>query len=162
MVTQELSRLLARDINRVIAQVRAFPEERLLWEILPGVSNSAGNLVLHLVGNLNEYIGRQIGGVAFIRERPREFADKGVSPTELIRNLEAVASMVSQVVANLQADALAAKYPEAVLGYEMTTIHFLIHLIGHLNYHLGQIDYLRRILTGNGAIQLPSVSSLND
>ena len=162
MVGQELSRLLERDIHRVIAQVRAFPEERLIWETLPGVSNSAGNLVLHLIGNLSEYIGRQIGGIAFTRQRPREFADKGASSFELIRNLEAVASMASQVVANLQADALAAKYPEAVLGYEMTTIHFLIHLIGHLNYHLGQIDYLRRILTGNGAIQLPSVSSLSD
>ena len=155
MVAQELATLLWRDINKVIEQVRAFPEDRLLWETRPGVSNSAGNLALHLIGNLSEYIGRQIGCVAFTRQRPKEFSDKGVSATELITRLEQVAELTHRIVAGLTETTLSAKYPELVLGYEMTTVHFLIHLLGHLNYHLGQMDYLRRMLTGDGAIQYP-------
>ncbi len=156
MVASELAKLFARDINKVIEQVRAFPDEQLLWENRPGVSNSAGNLVLHLIGNLKEYVGRQLGGSAFTRQRQKEFSDKGVSSAELIQRLEEVASLVPEVVANLTESSLSAKYPESVLGFEMTTSYFLIHLVAHLNYHLGQIDYLRRVVTGAGAIQYPN------
>ena len=156
MVARELAALFERDIYKVIEQVRAFPGEELLWETRPGVSNSAGNLVLHLIGNLREYIGRQLGGDAYTRQRPKEFSDTGVSGAELIQRLEEVASIVPEVVASLTDSALDVKYPEAVLGHEMTTAYFLIHLIGHLNYHLGQIDYLRRVVTGAGAIQYPN------
>ena len=156
MVAQELATLFGRDINKVIEQVRAFPEDRLLWETRPGMSNSAGNLALHLIGNLSEYIGRQLGGMAFTRQRSKEFSEKGVSITELIARLEQVAELTHRIVAALAEATLSARYPEAVLGYEMTTVYFLIHLLGHLNYHLGQMDYLRRMLTGDGPIQYPN------
>ena len=156
MVAKEIAGLFWRDINKVMEQVRAFPEEHLLWETRPGVSNSAGNLVLHLIGNLREYVGRQLGGITFTRQRPKEFSDKAVSAADLIQRLEEVASLVSEVVAKFPESGLSAKFPENVLGFEMTNAYFLIHLIGHLNYHLGQIDYLRRVVTGAGAIQYPN------
>ena len=131
MVAQELATLFGRDINKVIEQLRAFPEDGLLWETRPGVSNSAGNLALHLVGNLSEYVGRQLGGVAFTRQRPKEFSDKGVSATELITRLEQVAGLTHRIVADLTETTLSAKYPESVLGYEMTTVHFLIRSSPH-------------------------------
>jgi DinB superfamily len=152
MLSEEFSALFERDLNKVILQIKAFPDEGQLWITAPGVTNSAGNLVLHLEGNLREYVGRQLGGIAYVRERPKEFAERFVPANDLLQRIESVKEMVPAVIKSLNASQLNANYPENVLGYPMTAQYFLIHLHGHLNYHLGQIDYLRRILTGNGAL----------
>ncbi len=151
-MVNDLARLFARDLNKVAKQIQSFEEERQLWMVLPGIANSAGNLVLHLVGNLREYIGRQLGGIDYTRNRPSEFENIPVAASELLQRIEFVGAMVPQVVESLKEPQLLALYPEKVLGEEMTTHFFLIHLHGHLNYHLGQIDYLRRILTKGKAL----------
>lgn len=145
MTAAELAGLLRRDLLRLADQIGRVPEE-ILFATLPGVTNSCGNLAMHLEGNLREYIGRQLGGVAYVRERPLEFAGKDVGRDELERRVREVAELVPGVVDALTPDRLAAVYPENVLGTPMTVGQFLIHLYGHLNYHLGQIDYLRRLL----------------
>jgi len=138
---------MRRDIQKLAQQIRAFEvDESKLWAVLPGVANSAGNLALHVEGNLREYVGRQLGGVAYQRQRPREFSDRDIPVSELAVRIDKLAEVVATAVAALDAGALDRAYPENVLGVELTTGQFVIHLHGHLNYHLGQIDYLRRIL----------------
>lgn len=154
MISSELSALYKRDISRLIQQLQVFPDDHSLWRTAPGVTNSAGNLALHLEGNLREYIGRQLGGVDYTRQRPREFSEKGLGIDELVTRIEAVRDTIVPVIASLSGTTMDALYPENVLGTPLSTRQFLIHLQGHLNYHLGQIDYLRRVTTGDGAIAL--------
>jgi uncharacterized damage-inducible protein DinB len=157
MLANELSALFARDIERLIQELRAFPDTAAVWTTAPGVTNAAGTLALHLEGNLREYIGRQLGQIAYTRQRPLEFSARGVEQTELIARLEAVKEMVPRVLQGLSRSQLDAHYPEAIYGKPITTRQFLIHLLGHLSYHLGQVDYLRRFTTGNGAIDLAAL-----
>ncbi len=154
MLSTELAALCERDIARLIQELKAFPDTASVWTTAPGVTNAAGTLALHLEGNLREYVGRQLGQIAFKRDRALEFSARGVERQEIIARLEAVKAQIPPVVAALSAAQLDAIYPENVLGKPITTRQFLVHLAGHLNYHLGQVDYLRRITTGKGAIDL--------
>ena len=146
-MTLQLAELFRRDLGRLIQELRAFPDDAALWRVVPGVTNSAGNLTLHLEGNLREYIGRLLGGIAYTRDRPNEFGAKGLTSAELIARVEAVAAMVPGVVASLTPEVLDGPYPD-VPGALQPTKQFLLSLYGHFNYHLGQIGYLRRTLTG--------------
>jgi len=148
----DLAALFRRDLEKVIQQLRTFPEGPALWQLAPGVTNCAGNLALHLEGNLREFIGRQLGDVPYQRRREQEFATKGVRASELITRLEEVAELIPRVVSSLSDEVLAAPYPSQVVGGYASTQQFLFHLLGHLNYHLGQIDYLRRFLTHGGVV----------
>jgi len=157
MLATELSALFARDIARLIQELQAFPDTETVWKTAPGVTNAAGTLALHLEGNLREYIGRQLGQIAYTRQRPLEFSARGVEQTELIARLEAVKASVPRVILGLSDAQLEAVYPEDVLKKPLTTRQFLVHLLAHLNYHLGQVDYLRRVLTGHAAIDLAAL-----
>jgi hypothetical protein len=154
MLASELAALFARDIARLIQELQAFPDTESVWKTAPGVTNAAGTLALHLEGNLREYIGRQLGQIAFTRDRPLEFSARGVARDDLIARLEGVKAQIPSVISKLSDAQLEAIYPENVIGKPITTRQFLIHLEAHLNYHLGQVDYLRRIATGKGAIDL--------
>jgi uncharacterized protein DUF664 len=157
MVASELAALYARDLQRLLQELRAFPDTAALWTTGPGVTNAAGTLALHLEGNLREYIGRQLGGVAFTRNRPLEFSARDMAQPEVIARLEAVADLIPRVIASLSPSQLDAMYPENVLNVPLSTRQFLIHLFGHFSYHLGQLDYLRRLTTGEGAIALAAL-----
>lgn len=135
----------------MVQELKSFPGGPELWSTLPGVSNSAGNLVLHLEGNLREYVGRQMGHVPYQRQRPLEFSPTGIPLDDLIARMESVAELIPAIVAALPENALESLYPENVFGSPMTVRYFLFHLFGHLSYHLGQINYLRRIVTGQSA-----------
>lgn len=151
-LTAELAFLFRRDLPRLVHQLDAFDDQQL-WAVLPGVTNSAGTLLLHLNGNLREYIGRQIGGVAYQRDRPREFAARDVPRAELAADLAALPALVAGVFESLSDSRWDDMFPEQVLpGGPVTNRQFVVHLYGHLNYHLGRIDYLRRALTGQGAL----------
>jgi hypothetical protein len=158
MLASELAALFARDIARLIQELNAFPDTASMWKTAPGVTNAAGTLALHLEGNLREYVGRQLGRIAFTRDRPLEFSARGVERDELIARLEAVKAQIPAVIAALSDAQLDAIYPENVIGKPITTRQFQVHLEGHLNYHLGQVDYLRRVTTGNGSIDLAGLS----
>ena len=151
-IPDELSALFHRDLTRLLQQLQAFPSEGALWERAGGISNSAGNLVLHLEGNLREYIGRQLGKVPYRRERALEFSRTKVPTIELVQRIEEVRKLVPAAISRLSTEEFEMLYPEKVLGASLSTRMFLIHLYGHLNYHLGQIDYLRRVLTGDSAV----------
>jgi Protein of unknown function (DUF664) len=157
--SKELADLFARDIARLIQELKAFPDTTSVWKTAPGVSNAAGTLALHLEGNLREYIGRQLGHVEFTRDRPLEFSARGLDRDDLIARIETVHETIPPVIARLTAEQLEARHPENVLGQPLTTRQFLIHLAGHLNYHPGQVDYLRRFVTGNAAIDLAGLKA---
>jgi hypothetical protein len=154
MLSTELADLYARDLTRLIQELTAFPDTASLWQTAPGVSNAAGTLALHLEGGLRHFIGRQLGKIEYTRDRPLEFSARGVERAELIARIEAVKASIPPVIAALSDAQLDAIYPENVTGKPLTTRQWLIHLNGHINYHLGQVDYLRRFATGNGAIEL--------
>ncbi len=154
MMAAELAELFARDLQRLGQEIAAFPDDNSLWTTIGGASNSAGNLALHLDGNLRDFIGRVLGGVDYQRERDKEFSSKNLSQAELLAKIGALQPLIPGVIAGLRAEALAAEFPLVVLGKPLTTGMFLMHLSGHFNYHLGQIDILRRGITGQGALPL--------
>jgi len=141
----ELATLFRRDLGRLSKQIESFPNDEALWRTLPGVTNSAGNLALHLEGNLREFVGRQLGQIAYQRNRELEFSARGLSKQELLMRLAGLRDSIPFVIENLSADQLEKEYPQVVLEAATSTGEFLIHLYGHLNWHLGQVDYLRRI-----------------
>lgn len=152
-IADELAALFQRDLTRLLQQLAAFEDEAVLWERVSGIANSAGNLALHLEGNLREYVGRVLGGVPYERVREEEFTGKGIPIAVLAARLEEVRALVPGVIRQLSDEQLEATVPENPMRSPLSTRQFLIHLNGHLNYHLGQIDYLRRVLARGGAIE---------
>lgn len=150
---EALATLFHRDLTRLHQEIEAYPDEETLWRVSEGINNSAGNLVLHLMGNLNAYIGTTLGQTGYMRNRDAEFSTKDVPKQELLQQITATRHLVQAVVQALSDEQLAADFPTNPLGYPMTTQFFLLHLHGHLNYHLGQIDYHRRLLTAGKAVE---------
>jgi hypothetical protein len=143
---KDLAFLFRRDLTRLSQQIEAFPNDEALWQTLPGVTNAAGNLALHIEGNLREYVGRQLGKLPYNRIRELEFSSRGVSKNELVTRLAELSTSIPNVIEELSSEQMEMEYPQVVLEVTTPTQEFLIHLYGHLNWHLGQIDYLRRIL----------------
>lgn len=141
--------LFERDLTRLYKEIEKYPNENQLWETREGITNSGGNLALHLLGNLNTYFGKNLGNTGYIRNREAEFASKNIPKAEILQAIEQAKTVVINVLQNLSNEQMEAIYPENVLGYEMKTVTFLLHLYGHLNYHLGQINYLRRLLNAH-------------
>lgn len=153
MIQQELARLFDRDLQRLLQEIESFPDDASLWATVPGVTNSAGNLALHVNGNLREFVGRQMGDVAYIRQRDREFAARGLPIGEMYALIDDLRYLVPSTVERLSDEQLAATGNADHVGVPITNRQFLMHLHGHLSYHLGQIDYLRRILTNGEPIR---------
>src|SRR5258706_4756650 len=120
-LAKELASLLRRDLMKLVQELSAFPDDSVMWQCAPGVTNSAGNLALHLEGNLREYIGRQLGGIDFKRERPLEFSTTGLPLAEIVLRIEHLKEAIPEVVAALSPEALEATYPENVLGVPLST-----------------------------------------
>lgn len=143
---QSLQSLFKRDLNKLRTEIDSYQDEVNIWKTDKNISNSAGNLCLHLIGNLNHYIGMMLGNSGYIRNRELEFSLKDISRTKLIQQIDKTIETVALTLEKLSAEDLQKEYPEQPLGYSMTTEYFLIHLFGHLSYHLGQVNYHRRLL----------------
>jgi hypothetical protein len=148
LVKSAIGSILDRDLNTLRREVDAYTDERDLWRTAPGISNTAGTLVLHLAGNLQHYFGALLGGTGYVRDRPAEFARRDVPRAELLREIEAARLAVKAGLYRLSDAQLVADYPEAIAGASVTTGEFLIHLTTHFAYHLGQVDYHRRAVAG--------------
>jgi hypothetical protein len=147
-LASELAWLFKRDLTRLSKQVESCEDARL-WKVQPGVTNSVGNLALHLEGNLREFVGRQLGQVEYQRTRDLEFSRKGLSKIELLTRISELGQLIPLVIESLSPEQLEKEYPSVVLDAPMSTQQFLVHLYGHLSWHLGQLDYLRRINTSD-------------
>jgi uncharacterized damage-inducible protein DinB len=146
MITESIRSLFNRDLNKLKTEIEAYQNEENLWKIDKSIANSAGNLCLHLVGNINHFIGAQLGNTGYIRHRELEFSLKDIPKAELIEKIEATIAMIDTVLPQLPEEDLKKEYPLVVFESSMTTDYFLIHLVAHLDYHLGQINYHRRLL----------------
>jgi uncharacterized damage-inducible protein DinB len=147
MLKDVLIELYGRDIGRLRAEIEQYPDEADLWKVSGEITNSAGNLTLHLIGNLKHFIGAVLDGSGFVRDRDAEFSSGDVSRDKLFADIQETAVVVKATLEKLTDEDLAKTYPIEVFGHSMTTEFFLIHLTTHLNYHLGQINYHRRLLS---------------
>lgn len=148
MITKELTTVFLRDLNRLQKELNAYSNEAVMWQKHPGISNTAGNLALHIAGNLQHFIGAVLSNSGYVRNREAEFNSDHIPLSELTAEISAAAKAIETTLPMLDAEALDAIYPIEVLKKPMTTRFFLIHLQGHLNYHLGQVSYHRRLLNG--------------
>jgi len=146
MITESLKSLYKRDLNKLKIEIEAYQNEEALWKVDKNILNSGGNLCLHLIGNLSHFFGTILGNSGYVRQRDLEFSLKNIPKAELMKEIEATLNVVVSTLDKLSAEDLENEYPAEALGYKMTTEYFLIHLFGHLQYHLGQINYHRRLL----------------
>jgi len=146
MLNNILANFYERDIRKLIEEVNLFKNEEDLWRITGSVKNSCGNLVLHVIGGMNYLIGTTLAHTKYVRNREQEFIQKNVKRTELISQLEALIIIINQTLNTLTADQMEAEYPIFFDKPKTSVTYVLVQLLAHLNYHLGQVNYLRRIL----------------
>ena len=146
---EDVGRLLLRELEAFAREVELFPDDESLFRTLPGVTNSAGNLALHVCGNLKHFVGSVLGGSGYVRNRDAEFQTRDGRREEIARELRETATVISDALARLSREALEKPYPQPVAGRQLPCRLFLMHLAVHLAFHLGQAGYLRRIVTGD-------------
>jgi hypothetical protein len=147
MLKESLKTLFTRDLNKVKIEIEQYQNEKNIWRVENSISNSAGNLCLHLVGNLKTFIGAELGKTGYIRKRELEFSLKNVPKSELIKQIEETIQVVNYTIDQLNEEDLENDYPEVkVLEDDRSVKYMLIYLSSHLAYHLGQINYHRRLL----------------
>jgi hypothetical protein len=145
MLKESLVQLFERDLNKLIEEIKLYKNESDLWIKQGSISNPAGNLALHLAGNLNHFIGFTLGNTAYKRERDAEFKTTSVPREELLSSLEKTKSVVNNVLSNLKTEDFEKPFPLEKQGEIFSTNYMLLHLLAHLSYHLGQINYHRRL-----------------
>jgi len=161
-LSSDLAQLLERELWGFERELGLFPNQDGLWRTVPGVANSAGNLVLHVTGNLQHFVGAVLGGTAYVRDRKTEFGRRSGTKDELVSDIRRAIQIVHDVLPALPDDRLNDIYPKLPPGVPpMSTRLFLLHLSTHAAYHLGQVGYLRRTITGenkvSGALALESL-----
>ena len=146
MLIESLKTLFNRDLNQLKTEIELYQNENDIWIIQKDIANSAGNLCLHLVGNLNTYIGAEFGKTGYIRNRPQEFSLKNIPRAELLSRIEETIIVIDNALDNISDEELKKEYPLLVFENKTSTEFMLIHLTTHLAYHLGQINYHRRLI----------------
>ena len=146
MLTETLVKLFKRDLEKLKQEITAYKTEKQLWIISNEISNSAGNLCLHIVGNLNYFIGAVLGKTGYVRQRDLEFSLKDVPIEEMVKKIEDTMLVIEETLSKLTEEDLQAEYKRNPFEDYMSTEFFLVHLLTHLTYHLGQINYHRRLL----------------
>lgn len=146
MLKEILIEIYERDLNKLKNEINLYSDETKLWLTSNEISNSAGNLTLHLLGNLNHYFGALLDNNGYVRNRPSEFTDKNISREELIERIFEASEVVKTAINNLTNDDLNQDYPEMFNEKIVRTDFMIVHLATHFSYHLGQINYHRRLL----------------
>jgi uncharacterized damage-inducible protein DinB len=149
MLTHHIRDLYLSNLNKLKEEISAFKNampEIDLWHTQSDAKNSPGNLALHLTGNLKHFIGAQLGNTDYVRNRDKEFSDKNIPREEIITGIDEAMEVVNSTLSKLADDDLQKEYPILFLNKQYTTGEILFILYGHLNYHLGQINYQRRLL----------------
>ena len=146
MLIPTLQEMFERELLKLREEINLYPDEQAIWTIRGNIANSAGNLCLHLLGNLNHFVGTILGKTGYIRNRDAEFSLKNVPRNELIASIDETIPMLKSVLGKLSAEDLAGNYPVEKHGQTVTMTYMLLHLLTHLNYHLGQVNYHRRLV----------------
>jgi len=160
MIVNDFIRVLARDLETLKAEILTYPDDASIWALPPGAPNSGGTLVLHLCGNLRHFIGAGLGGSGYVRDRDAEFSVRGTPRAELAALVHITTAEVVLALQSTPADRL-----DEVMTVGTASLPVrrgLLHLAVHLTYHLGQLDYHRRLITGDargvGALGLPPIA----
>lgn len=150
MLRTAVHAILQRELAAVRRTVEAYPDDASIWAQRGGIPNTGGTIVLHIAGNLQHFIGAVLGGTGYRRDRDAEFARRNVPREALLAEIDAAAEAIDQGLGPIADgdDALLRTYPERIAGREVATGDYLVHLAAHLAYHLGQLDYHRRMVTG--------------
>jgi uncharacterized damage-inducible protein DinB len=146
MITTVLISLFEKELDNLTEEIKAYEQDEHLWKVADGISNSGGNLCLHLTGNLQHYIGATLGESGYIRNRDAEFKLKNIPKQKLLEEIENSKRIVTDTLEQVSKKELDSDYPIQVFDEPMTTEFFLVHLLKHLSYHIGQINYHRRLL----------------
>jgi uncharacterized damage-inducible protein DinB len=146
MMVSILKTLFLRDLGKLKVEIGLYQDEKNIWHIDKQIANTAGNLCLHLIGNLNTYIGAELGDTGYIRHRELEFSLRDIPRAELIKGIDETAQMLTTTFDKISDKQLTEEYPQIVMDGKVTTGYFLTHLAMHLSYHLGQVNYHRRLL----------------
>jgi len=146
MNTKSYAKIFERDIDKLTSEISLFDSEEDLWVIAGDVRNSVGNLALHLCGNLKHFVGKSLGNSGYERKREKEFSLKNVPKSEILKDIDETKSIVLSTLNKLDESKLQEIFTEKLSLGEVETEFFLVHLLTHLNYHLGQINYIRRLM----------------
>ncbi len=138
--------ILERELKKLYDEVTAYPNEADLWKVPKGISNSGGNLALHLIGNLRGYFGAALGGENYVRDKQVEFSQNNVPRVEILEAIEGLYAPLKQIIEKLETQALEGDFPQEIEGKTFPMELILHHLLAHFAYHLGQINYHRRLL----------------
>ena len=149
MQIASLQHVLLRELRALRREIEAYPDDETPWRQVPGAPNAGGTLALHLAGNLQHYVGARLGGTGYLRDRNAEFALRDVKRNEILRRIDAAVDAVERTLSRLDAGILDRPFPEPIGGCTVETGDFLLHLAAHFAFHLGQIDYHRRLVTGD-------------
>jgi len=167
MTGPTIAAILCRELRTLERELNAYPSEQQIWELPAGLPNSAGTLALHAAGNLQHFLGAVLGGTSYVRDRDAEFSRRNVPRAELIEELRNAERAVRDTLPAMATDRFAETYPLAVANRRVNTGEFMTHLATHLAYHAGQLNYHRRIVTGDasgvGAVsptELPSYAAI--
>lgn len=147
MLKNTLLEFFERDLIKLKEEINLYKDENSLWTLKGEIANTAGNLCLHLIGNLNHFIGATLGNTGFVRDRDSEFALKNIARKNLVEEIENTTKIVLDTINKIPDADFEKKFPLEKHGKEVTIENMLIHLFGHFNYHLGQINYHRRLIT---------------
>jgi hypothetical protein len=150
-----LTTQIVRELQTFIREIEAFPSDDSVWHTRRGVTNSAGNLALHVCGNLQDFVGRVLGGTSYVRNRELEFGQREGTRASLVAELNTTIDVIKAVLPEVTDQTMAADYPMQLNGKTLNTAAFLVHLAAHLAFHLGQAGYLRRVITGDNTSTNP-------
>ncbi len=148
MNTTDFTFLFTKELKKLSDELAQYATNDDVWKKAPGISNSAGHLCQHLIGNLKTFIGAGLGGFAYTRERDKEFNARQFNKEQLLQLLTETSDIVKQTFEKMDAATLAAPYPKDYLtiAENQTTELVLTYLLAHASYHIGQVNYHRRLL----------------
>ncbi len=151
MLLDELKMFLLRDIAALERELELYPDDSSVWQSVTGLPNSAGNLILHVSGSLQHFFGALLGNSGYLRNREAEFSRRDVPRSELRQELAAARKGVLAGFEHLTEQSLEQPFPARITDSDLSTRLTILQFVTHLAYHLGQIDYHRRMVTGNPA-----------
>ena len=150
-----LTTQIVRELQTFIREIEAFPSDDSVWHTRRGVTNSAGNLALHVCGTLQDFVGRVLGGTSYVRNRELEFSQREGTRADIVAELRKTIDVIKATLPELTDETMAADFPMQLAGKTLNTAAFLVHLAAHLAFHLGQAGYLRRVITGENTSTNP-------
>ena len=148
MFIESIHRIMIRELQGLKSELLAYQNEGDIWRSVPGLPNTAGTIGLHVAGCLQHFVGAQLGDSGFVRDREAEFSRRDVSVAEIVGELDQTIAALDETFARLEEAAMERPFPQEIAGVRPTVGEYLVHLLSHLAYHLGQVDYHRRCVTG--------------